>query len=152
MSYHIREDRPSDLPTILHHRRQMFLDMGYTDTAALDAMQETTGRLLARSLADGSYRGWFIEEAGRVVAGGGVFLADWLSHPRSVQAKKLEIVNIYTEPEHRRRGLARQIMEAILQWCRREGFGAVVLHASDYGRALYESLGFKPTNEMRLLL
>jgi hypothetical protein len=26
----------------------------------------------------------------------------------------------------------------------------IVLHASDYGRPLYERLGFVPTNEMRL--
>jgi hypothetical protein len=29
--------------------------------------------------------------------------------------------------------------------------GAVVLHASEEGRALYESLGFEETNEMRLV-
>jgi hypothetical protein len=28
----------------------------------------------------------------------------------------------------------------------------VSLHASDFGRPLYESLGFRPTNEMRLKL
>jgi hypothetical protein len=27
-----------------------------------------------------------------------------------------------------------------------------ILHSSDDGRALYEALGFQPTNEMRLLL
>ena len=152
MSYTIREARSSDLPTILQHRRKMFLDLGYTEDAALDAMQQTSEPLIARGLAEGFYRGWLIEEAGRVVAGGGVFMADWLSHPRGVQKKRVEIVNIYTEPEHRRRGLARLVMNTILGWCRDEGLHAVVLHASRDGRALYESLGFQQTNEMRLLI
>jgi GNAT superfamily N-acetyltransferase len=152
MSYAVREARSSDLPMILHHRRQMFRDMGYTNPAALDAMQKTTEPLLARGLAEGFYRGWLVEDEGCVVAGGGVFIADWPSHPRGVQTKRVEIVNVYTEPEHRRRGLARLMMEAILTWCRAKGFGTVVLHASDHGRALYESLGFNPTNEMRLAL
>ena len=32
------------------------------------------------------------------------------------------------------------------------GITVVILHASDDGRPLYEAVGFKPTNEMRLLL
>ena len=62
------------------------------------------------------------------------------------------IVNVYTEPAYRRRGLARRLMIAMLDWLRQQGYGTVSLHASDYGRPLYESLGFKVTNEMRLQL
>jgi hypothetical protein len=40
-------------------------------------------------------------------------------------------------------------MHTLLQWAREQGFDRVVLHASDAGRSLYESLGFKSTNEMR---
>ncbi|PIS27506.1 MAG: hypothetical protein COT43_10080 [Candidatus Marinimicrobia bacterium CG08_land_8_20_14_0_20_45_22] len=50
----------------------------------------------------------------------------------------------------RHRGLAKSIMNAMIRWCREQGFGCVSLHASDAGRHLYESMGFKPTNEMRL--
>jgi ribosomal protein S18 acetylase RimI-like enzyme len=152
MAYTIREATASDLPTILDHRRQMFFEMGYTDAAALDAMQRTTETLLARGMAEGFYRGWLVEGAGRAVAGGGIFMAEWPSHPRGVQTRRVEIVNIYTDPEHRRRGLARLVMQTILAWCRAEGFCTVVLHASKDGRALYESLGFQPTNEMRLTI
>jgi hypothetical protein len=38
----------------------------------------------------------------------------------------------------------------MIDWCRTQGFMNVTLHASDKGRPLYESLGFEPTNEMRL--
>jgi GNAT superfamily N-acetyltransferase len=62
------------------------------------------------------------------------------------------IVNVYTEPAHRRRGLARRLMVAMLDWLREQGYGTVSLHASDYGRPLYESLGFAATNEMRMQL
>ena len=62
------------------------------------------------------------------------------------------ILNMYTEPEYRGRGIARRIMQAILNRCCVEGFGLVSLHASAQGRPLYESLGFEPTNEMRLRL
>jgi ribosomal protein S18 acetylase RimI-like enzyme len=40
-------------------------------------------------------------------------------------------------------------MQTLMQWVREQGFDRVVLHASDAARGLYESLGFKATNEMR---
>ena len=43
-------------------------------------------------------------------------------------------------------------METVVDWCRTEGFYTVSLHASHEGRSLYESMGFRDTNEMRLFL
>jgi hypothetical protein len=41
-------------------------------------------------------------------------------------------------------------METALVWCRNNGIRAVILHSSAAGRPLYDSVGFKSTNEMRL--
>ena len=101
----------------------------------------------------GKYRGWLAEtDQGQVVAGGGVVIADWPGHPRLTRPHRAWILNMYTEPTFRGQGIARRLMETMVAWCRREGFVAVSLHASDEGRALYESMGFQPTNEMRLEL
>jgi len=43
-------------------------------------------------------------------------------------------------------------MLTALSWCRDSGIRSVILHASSDGRPLYDSLGFTPTNEMRLNL
>jgi GNAT superfamily N-acetyltransferase len=148
---HIRAATATDLEVILHHRRAMFEDMGYRDPAALEATRASSEPFIRQGLAEGFYRGWLAEEgAGRVVAGGGLIVHPWLGHPASPQTRRAYILNVYTEPEYRRHGLARRIMEAILDWCRAEGFAGVALHASDQGRVLYEALGFKATNEMRL--
>ena len=56
------------------------------------------------------------------------------------------------EPEFRRQGLARRLMVTAIAWCRDQGLRSVSLHASDFGRPLYEDLGFRQTNEMRLSL
>lgn len=61
------------------------------------------------------------------------------------------ILNVYTEPAHRRSGMARALMQVALEWCAANQVGAVILHASQDGRALYDSLGFTSTNEMRLV-
>jgi len=58
--------------------------------------------------------------------------------------------NVYTDPDYRRCGIARQLMATIITWCKQQGFARVTLHASGDGRQLYESLGFVDSNEMRL--
>ena len=101
----------------------------------------------------GEYLSWFaIAEDGAVAAGAGLWLMDWPAHMRGLSARRGNILNVYTVPEFRRRGLARRLMEAELGWCRVNGIDLVILHASSEGRALYESLGFQASDEMRIKL
>lgn len=149
----IRSSTIDDLAVILRHRRRMFEDMGYTDIEALDAVVTVSTPLIEKGLRDGTYRAWFaVDEVGQVVAGAGIITLTFQPHARDPRAERTWIVNVFTEPEHRRKGLARQVVQAAIDWCRGEGMKIVFLHASDEGRALYENLGFQPTGEMRLPL
>jgi GNAT superfamily N-acetyltransferase len=151
--YTLREATPKDLPIVLRHRRRMFEDMGRDEPGALAAMEEAARPLLGRWLAEGRYRGWLAEAAGEgVVAGGGIILLDFLPNARSAQTRRAWVMNVYTEPAHRLRGLARRLMDAMIAWSREQGLPALFLHASETGRPLYEGLGFEPTSEMRLFL
>lgn len=150
-TYQIRPATPHDLEAILRHRRRMFEDMGHADPAAVAAMLASSTPLLQRGLTNGSYRGWLVEAPGHgIVAGGGVIVLEYQSHPRDPRPQRAWVVNMFTEPEHRHRGLARRLMATIIDWCRAEGMRSLYLHASDDGRPLYEQIGFTPTNEMRL--
>jgi GNAT superfamily N-acetyltransferase len=147
----IREAAPSELAIVLHHRRSMFRDMSEGTVEELDRMVEVATPWFARALADGSYRHWLaLDSSGRVAGGGGVLLGPWPANPKDPCTERAVILNVYTEPEFRKQGIARQIMLAILAWVKAQGFRVVNLHASDEGRPLYEKLGFDATNEMRL--
>ena len=147
----IRAATPQDCEVILHHRRSMFRDMGEGTPAELDRMVEATRPWLQRALSDASYRAWLAETAeGKVVAGGGILISFWPARPEDPNTRRALILNVYTEPDFRRQGLARQLMLQMIEWLKREGFRSVALHVSDEGRRLYEELGFAPTNEMRL--
>jgi GNAT superfamily N-acetyltransferase len=101
-------------------------------------------------MAERRYLGWLMERHGEVVAGAGIIISQLLPRPGSIEGgAQALIANVYCEPEHRRRGLARALMTAMLDWCKHERMAKVVLHASPDGRPLYESLGFVQTNEMR---
>jgi len=148
----IREATLADIPEILRQRRAMYVDMNYKDASALDAMVKLTAGYLEEAMTDGSFRAWLACENGRAVAGGAVVITPWPAHPYDLECRRATILNVYTYPAYRRRGLARALMQTMIAWCRREGFARVTLHASDDGRHLYESLGFEVSNEMRLKL
>ncbi len=142
----------ADVEIILHHRRCMFSDMGHGTPAELDAMVTSARPFITSGLREGSYHGWLVEVGDRVVAGGGVAMVPYQPTPLDSVARRAYVLNMYTDPAYRRQGLARQVLEAIIAWCREQGVKAVLLHASDAGRPLYEKLGFERTNEMRLFL
>lgn len=60
--------------------------------------------------------------------------------------------SVYVIPPLRRRGIAKELMLAGLDWMRRRGCVMARLRTSDEGRPLYEMLGFVPGTELELQL
>ena len=50
--------------------------------------------------------------------------------------------SMFTEPESRRRGIARELLSRVVEAAREYGCGAVQITASDMGVLLYASFGF----------
>jgi GNAT superfamily N-acetyltransferase len=153
MEIHIRNADLKDLKHLLHHRRAMFEEMGFQDIATLDRVDDVSREYFTEALRIGTYKAWLAGESnGQIVGGGGIVIANWPGYPGENHAKRAWILNMYTEPEARRRGVAKQLLKVMIDWCRSEGFSAVSLHASPAGRPLYETVGFRQTNEMKLTL
>jgi GNAT superfamily N-acetyltransferase len=152
VDFRIREATVDDLPVLLHHRRAMFEEMGFTEPESLGAAVRLSEPFMRQGLVEGFYRAWLAQSDGKVAAGAGLLVVPWIASPRNPVPSLANVLNVYTEPVYRRRGLSRRLMEGIIEWCREQGFGVMHLHASEVGRFLYESLGFEPSNEMRLSL
>jgi len=149
----IRRASTDDFPTLVEHRRGMFHDMGYRDDAAMDAMALKFRPWLLKQMDAGEYLAWLaIAPDLSIAAGTGLWLMDWPPHMIGAGARRGNILNVYTVEKFRRRGLARQLMEVAMDWCRENRIDTVILHAAPDARRLYESLGFTATNEMRMTL
>jgi ribosomal protein S18 acetylase RimI-like enzyme len=149
----LRRASTADLDTLVEHRRAMFQDMGYTDQAAMHSMSAKFRVWLLAKMNVGDYLAWLVDAPdGSVAAGTGLWLMDCPPHMVGQGARRGNILNVYTHPDFRRRGLARELMKVALDWGGNNGVDTIILHASPSGRSLYESMGFAPTNEMRLQL
>lgn len=147
----MRRGTRDDLALICRHRNQMFYDMG-EDPAKVAEQAGPFVDWVIRMIDADRFIQWFIADGDEVVAGAAVWLMDWLPGPLNPRGGRVYVLNVYTEPDYRHRGLARRLMQTIIAWAREQGFEAISLHASYYGRPLYEDLGFVATNEFRLLL
>ena len=112
--YRIREATIADAETIVRHRREMFFDMGHRDVAMLEELVNSFRPWLVEKLSKEEYHGWFaIAEDGSVAAGAGVWLMNWPPGLYTSEPWRGNILNVYTEHGHRRRGLARQLVGAM---------------------------------------
>ena len=145
--YPVRRATLADTATIAWHRRAMFEDIGAAQN--LDRVERAFAEWLPSRL-DQTYFHWLAEHGGQPIGSAGVLLLDWPPSPRDPRGGLGFIYTVYVEPAHRRRGVARGMLEVLHQWARERDLGALALHASEDGRPLYETLGYLPTNEMRI--
>jgi GNAT superfamily N-acetyltransferase len=146
--YRVRQATLDDIDALARHRIGMFTDMGVAlDAPLIDRMFRAW---LREMMPSGEYCGWVCEsgpaenvENIEIVAGGGITLLKWPPGPSPIRSERIAFVyNVYTEPPHRKQGLARRLMEAIHDWCAQQGVAAVALNAAPAARHLYESMGY----------
>jgi len=157
-SFRIRLATAADANTIAWHRACMFQDMGDVSADAFETLRSKARACIEEWLERGGYVGWLVstaDEPETIVGGAGVQLQPILPRPLSPSAigegRQGTIVNVFTEPEWRRRGIAGLLIKEIIAWSRREHLDRLLLHASAEGRSLYERLGFVANNEMRFV-
>jgi GNAT superfamily N-acetyltransferase len=130
----------------------MYEAMGDTDADALSGMISSCEPYITKAIANGSFRCWIALKEDQVAGSGSVLISPWPSHPYDLECRRATILNVYVYPQFRRKGIASELMRTMVDWCRKENFAAVYLHASKDGKPLYEAMGFEPTTEMKLKL
>ncbi|MDL2343332.1 GNAT family N-acetyltransferase [Deinococcus sp. MIMF12] len=126
---------PADASTIAFHRYPEGIDA---------AERPVYAAWVADALERGVYLGFLaVGAAGEVVAGAGLTLLEWGPTRGDPQPWRGRIVNVWTEPGFRRRGLAREGVTRCLEAARERGVTRLSLGTTDAGRALYRELGFR---------
>ena len=150
----IRRATEQDIPDLVRLRIALMKDLDRFPTGAdITAFASSVHHYLDHALPAQTYIAWIAETNGAIVACVGAELHIRMPHPRNPQGREFYMINVYTEPEYRRLGLAEQLVRCAIDFARENAFPMIVLHATPQGRPLYTKLGFQPgTNEMILHL
>ena len=157
-TFRIRRATAQDAGIVAWHRARMFQDMGDVSRDAFEILRAKARARLKEWLDSGDYVGWLATPADQpelVVGGAGIQLQPILPRPVNAstvgEGRQGTVVNVFTEPQWRRRGIAGLLMKEIITWSKDERLDRLLLHASDEGRSVYERLGFIAGNEMRFV-
>jgi GNAT superfamily N-acetyltransferase len=146
----LRRATPDDASTITAQRHQMFADNELASEDRYNEMDLAFEPWVRERLADGRYVGLFIQEGEDLLAACGIFFGDFPPHYLDPKPIRAYLLNFYTAPEARGRGLATQLLEHAVDVCKKANVGVITLHASKFGRPIYERFGFTQNNEMIL--
>ena len=85
------------------------------------------------------------------VGAGGISYFQVMPTYHNPAGRKAYIMNMYTKPDYRRRGIAFRTLDLLVADARAKGITAISLEATDMGRLLYAKYGFiKMNDEMEL--
>jgi GNAT superfamily N-acetyltransferase len=147
----IRQATVSDIPDLVCLRRVMFESMGFDDPVQLASADAAAAAYFAKNIPAGAFTGWLaITSTEMAVGSGGVVIDQHPPGPRNLSGQVGYVMNLVTVPGYRRQGIARRVMQAMLEWLAERNIHHVTLHATEAGRPLYRELGFVDSNEMRL--
>ncbi|MFW9820066.1 MAG: GNAT family N-acetyltransferase [Candidatus Thorarchaeota archaeon] len=86
---------------------------------------------------------WFAESDNDIIATSGLSFLQKPPHFINITGKFAYIMNMYTKPEWRRKGIGSALLEKLFEEINKKGIKSVVLHATPLGKPLYEKYGFR---------
>jgi len=139
----IRQATSDDIEALTDLRVAFFEDIGdITDEKHAEAFREATYRYLSEALPQGNFLAWVAEEDGQIVGTSGLIFFEQAPTPTNLVGTEGYVLNIYTVPQWRCKGIARTLLEEIIRYVKNTGAPQLWLYATGEGRSVYEKLGF----------
>ncbi len=146
---------PADVDEFVRLRCALFEEASRPEPPFdLAALGERTRAAFLRGVEARTLLVWMARtNSGEVLGALALHLFSRLPSPASPRGEEGYVVNVYTCPAWRRRGIGSALMEAMLAESRRLELGRLRLHTSEDGRALYSRFGFREHHDnMQLVL
>ena len=104
-----------------------------------------------KALSDGSHIAYLVFDESGCIGTGGVSFFQVMPTYHNPSGNKAYIMNMYTNPKYRRKGIAYKTLDMLIKEIKSKGISSISLEATDMGRPLYEKYGFvKMNSEMEL--
>jgi GNAT superfamily N-acetyltransferase len=130
----------------------MSRDAGFiSETDDVSDLRTATRRYMLEKVGSGEFQCWIAEVDGRPAASAAVIVRIGPPNLRDITGREAYLLNVYTLPEHRKKGLATALTEKVLEWCASQGFRKISLHATEDGARIYDRFGFEEDSQAMIL-
>ncbi len=135
-----RKLNEGDLETFIRMRITQLREEGATeDLDLVPALKD----FYHRHLADGTFVSWLALDGEKIVGTSGMSFVEKPPYFGCPTGRIGLLSSMYTDPDYRRQGIAKELLRRVTDEARDYGCGAVQITASDMGVLLYTAFGFK---------
>lgn len=121
------------------------------DDVDMTEVEKQSYEYYSKALNEGTHTAYLVFDEAKFVGAGGVSYFRVMPTYHNPSGNKAYIMNMYTNPEYRRQGIAFETLRLLVEDAKSRGVNAISLEATDMGRPLYEKYGFiKMNDEMEL--
>lgn len=122
-----------------------------SDDVDMEEVEAQSYDYYKKALSDGSHTAYLVFDGNRFIGAGGISYYRVMPTYHNPSGNKAYIMNMYTNPDYRRLGIATKTLELLVADAKEKGVSIISLEATDMGRPLYEKFGFvKMHDEMEL--
>ena len=128
-----------ELNTFIHMRINQLREEGAKEEIDLvPALNE----YYTRHMTDGTFVSWLALDEGNIIGTSGMSFVEKPPYFGCPSGKIGLLSSMYTDPEYRRRGIAKELLSRVIDDAREYGCGTIQITASDMGVKLYTDFGF----------
>mgnify|MGYP002509445767 FL=1 len=121
------------------------------DDVDMSEVKKQSFEYYQNSLKNDTHLAYLIFDDELFVGAGGISYFQVMPTYHNPTGKKAYIMNMYTKPDYRRRGIAFKTLDLLVADAKAKGITAISLEATNMGRPLYAKYGFiKMNDEMEL--
>lgn len=113
-----------------------------TDDVDMTEVREQSYEYYKKALNDDTHVAYLVFDGERFVGAGGVSFYQVMPTFHNPSGWKSYIMNMYTDPDYRRQGIAYKMLDLLVAETEKRGIKAISLEATEAGRPLYEKFGF----------
>lgn len=96
-----------------------------------------------RHMADGTFVSWLAMDGDKIIGTSGMSFVEKPPYFTCPTGKLGLLSSMYTDPDYRRMGIAKELLHRVVEEARAYGCGAVHITASNMGVKLYTAYGFE---------
>jgi ribosomal protein S18 acetylase RimI-like enzyme len=109
--------------------------------------KNTLREFFLEKMGTGDFIAWLAEINHKIIATSSLSFLTKPPHFNNITGKFAYIMNMYTDPEWRRKGIGADLLEKLIEEIKKRRIKLIVLHATQAGRSLYERYGFRENND-----